>query len=135
MPHPHDAPFDPPFDEADAWLAEQGYRPPPRPADDALDRLLDDRLQDADDPDAADDLDALDDDFPLGDGTADTSSEVACPYCGEWCEITLDPGSGATQSYVEDCPVCCRPWQVTVQYDTDGAAHVHCDADDALLDD
>lgn len=105
---------DPSFDDADAWLAEHDELP-----------------HDA----STDDAEELDDDFPLGDGTADTSGEVACPYCGEWCEITLDPGSGATQSYVEDCPVCCRPWQVTVQYDTEGAAHVHCDADDALLDD
>jgi hypothetical protein len=39
-------------------------------------------------------------------------------------EIALDPGGGARQDYVEDCEVCCRPWQVTVRYGPDGAAEV-----------
>lgn len=64
------------------------------------------------------------DDFPLGDGTADTEAVVACPYCGEAVEIALDPGGGEDQQYVEDCEVCCRPWRVTVQYQSDGAAEV-----------
>jgi hypothetical protein len=68
-----------------------------------------------------DDLDA---DFPLGDGTADLAAEVRCPYCGELSEIGLDPGSGAHQQYVEDCPVCCQPWRVEVRYDDTGAADV-----------
>jgi hypothetical protein len=66
----------------------------------------------------------LDADFPLGDGTADLSGTVTCPYCGEACELSLDPGSGAHQTYVEDCPVCCQPWAVRVDYAGDGSAHV-----------
>ena len=66
----------------------------------------------------------LDEEFPLGDGTAERGAVVACPYCGEAVEITLDPGSGSYQEYVEDCEVCCRPWQVTVSYGPDGAAEV-----------
>jgi hypothetical protein len=66
----------------------------------------------------------LDRDFPLGDGTADLSSVVVCPYCGEQSEVALDPGSGARQTYVEDCPVCCRPWTVRVEYGRDGSARV-----------
>ncbi|MGY2376451.1 CPXCG motif-containing cysteine-rich protein [Pseudomonas sp. SDO524_S393] len=31
-----------------------------------------------------------------------------CPYCGEPAEALLDL-SGGDQSYIEDCPVCCRP--------------------------
>jgi hypothetical protein len=57
--------------------------------------------------------DPLDDEVPLGDGVADVDALVHCPYCGEGVEIALDPGSGAAQRYVEDCEVCCRPWQVT----------------------
>src|SRR4030095_5022918 len=30
-------------------------------------------------------------DFPLGDGTADTVAHVVCPYCGEANEIGVDP--------------------------------------------
>ncbi len=57
-----------------------------------------------------------------------------CPYCGEESEISLDPGSGSVQSYVEDCPVCCRPWMVTVRYDEEGAATVSADAEDSMDD-
>ena len=64
-------------------------------------------------PDDEFDLDA---DFPLGDGTADVGATVQCPYCGEEIEITLDPGSGDSQDYVEDCEVCCNPWRVSVSY-------------------
>ena len=72
------------------------------------------------------------DDFPLGDGTADTEAAVQCPYCGEVNDIAVDPGSGASQDYIEDCPVCCRPWHLFVSYDAEGAAHVHVEpADDA----
>ena len=66
----------------------------------------------------------LDEEFPLGDGTADLEAVVECPYCGESIEITLDPGSGPEQEYVEDCEVCCQPWRVVVQYDEDGHAEV-----------
>ena len=68
--------------------------------------------------------DPLDDDFPLGDGTADLAASVVCPYCAEESSITIDPGSGASQQYVEDCPVCCQPWQVSVRYENDGTAIV-----------
>ncbi len=66
----------------------------------------------------------LDEEFPLGDGTADTDAHVTCPYCGESVEISLDPGSGDKQDYVEDCEVCCQPWRVSVTYDRAGEAHV-----------
>jgi transcription elongation factor Elf1 len=68
--------------------------------------------------------DPLDEEFPLGDGTAATEAAVTCPHCGEESVISLDPGSGASQDYVEDCPVCCQPWRVTVRYGADGAAEV-----------
>jgi transposase-like protein len=68
--------------------------------------------------------DPLDEEFPLGDGTAATDATVTCPHCGEVNVISLDPGSGASQEYVEDCQVCCRPWRVTVRYAADGEAGV-----------
>ena len=63
-------------------------------------------------------------DFTLGDGTAETAATVYCPYCNESVEITLDPGGGSTQEYVEDCEVCCQPWTVNVQYGEDGNVEV-----------
>lgn len=53
---------------------------------------------------------------PDEEGVADTEAEVECPYCGEIVEIGLDPGGGGVSEYVEDCEVCCRPWQVRVVY-------------------
>lgn len=70
------------------------------------------------------------DEFPEGDGTADTDSEVQCPYCGELVEIVLDPGNGMVQEYVEDCQVCCRPWRVLVNYQEDGRAIVSLEGED-----
>lgn len=58
------------------------------------------------------------------DVTLDTEAEVACPYCGERVVISLDPGGGTTQEYVEDCQVCCQPWRVRLSYDESGAAEV-----------
>lgn len=70
-----------------------------------------------------------DDDLPgknshLGDASAETEATVYCPYCNESVEISIDPGGGNTQEYVEDCGVCCQPWNVTVQYREDGTAAV-----------
>ena len=70
------------------------------------------------------DDDNLDDEFPEGDGTAQTEATVLCPYCGEEVEIAIDPGSGPAQLYVEDCEICCQPWRVSVSYDEAGQAEV-----------
>ena len=72
----------------------------------------------------AHDDDNLDDEFPEGDGTAQTEATVLCPYCGEEVEIAIDPGSGPAQLYVEDCEICCQPWRVSVNYDEAGQAEV-----------
>jgi hypothetical protein len=74
--------------------------------------------------------DDLEEEFPLGDGTAETSAEVICPHCGEINEIALDPGSGGNQEYVEDCQVCCCPWLVRVRYLPDGSAEVLLELED-----
>lgn len=58
------------------------------------------------------------------DSELQTEAEVTCPYCGESMAIVLDAGGGATQEYVEDCQVCCRPWQVHVSYAQGGVAEV-----------
>ena len=44
-----------------------------------------------------------------------------CPACGEEIVIPVDPAGGATQEYVEDCPVCCRPVVLRVEIDEHGA--------------
>ena len=53
-------------------------------------------------------------------GHVDVGATVACPYCGAPNEIALDPSGGRRQDYVEDCQVCCQPWNVRIQYHRDG---------------
>jgi hypothetical protein len=56
---------------------------------------------------------------------------VVCPYCGESVELLFDPGGGASQEYVEDCEVCCRPWSVRVAFDSVGVPSVVVDTLDS----
>lgn len=51
------------------------------------------------------------------------SRKALCPYCGETVEIVLDC-SVATQQYIEDCQVCCRPIEIVADVDENGEAHV-----------
>lgn len=50
---------------------------------------------------------------------------VTCPYCFESVELYIDPDTDGT--YVEDCAVCCRPWQVRVSRDARGELSVAVD--------
>jgi hypothetical protein len=75
----------------------------------------------------SDDLDDLDDADDLDDGLDEElpgAAGATCPYCGEDVEIVIDPGGGSFQEYVEDCEVCCQPWQVRVSIDEDGHVQV-----------
>ena len=42
-----------------------------------------------------------------------------CPYCGEAFETTVDLSAGS-QSYIEDCAVCCQPINVRIRVSDDG---------------
>ena len=44
--------------------------------------------------------------------------EVQCPYCFERVEITIEADTWG--SMVQDCEVCCNPWQLTIRRDRDG---------------
>lgn len=74
--------------------------------------------------------DRLEGEFPLGDGRAQDTAEASCPYCGEGVLLRLDPGGGVRQQYVEDCPVCCRPWTVRLRFAPDGSAEVSLSPED-----
>lgn len=54
---------------------------------------------------------------------ADEGSYV-CDSCGEEIVIPLDRTAGAEQSYVEDCPVCCCPNVVHVEFFEDDEPRV-----------
>lgn len=40
-----------------------------------------------------------------------------CTYCGERNATFVDPSQGKTQTYIEDCQVCCRPNKLSISYD------------------
>ena len=37
---------------------------------------------------------------------------VQCPWCGELTEIMVE--ADVTDVFVQDCEVCCRPWEIQV---------------------
>jgi hypothetical protein len=47
--------------------------------------------------------------------TIDLTHRSRCPYCGEQVAIEVEPELSGGAQYVEDCPVCCQPWAVTVR--------------------
>ena len=55
--------------------------------------------------------------------------EIQCPYCGETIEIVIDC-SVESQSYIEDCSVCCRPMNLTVTVDEEGMPTVEASSED-----
>lgn len=49
----------------------------------------------------------------------DTATYV-CDACGEEIDLVLDHSAGMHQQFVDDCPVCCRPNVISVEFDAEG---------------
>ena len=49
---------------------------------------------------------------------------ITCPYCGESIELTIDV-SGGSQHYIEDCQVCCRPIEMSLNVLSGGEFQIH----------
>lgn len=60
-----------------------------------------------------------------------TGSEASytCDHCGEEIVIPVDPSAGASQEYVEDCPVCCHPNVIHLSFDEVGEARIRSEAE------
>jgi uncharacterized Zn finger protein len=58
------------------------------------------------------------------------SVAIRCPYCGEDVDVSVETIS-ASQSLIEDCPVCCRPMHLQVCIDDAHAVTVHATREDA----
>ncbi len=58
--------------------------------------------------------------------TLDIQNEVGyiCDACGEEIVIPVDISEGIHQTYVEDCPVCCRANLIHIDVDEEGNAKV-----------
>ena len=48
---------------------------------------------------------------------------VDCPYCGERIEVLINT-EDASQAYIEDCQVCCRPISFVISTAINGELHV-----------
>ena len=48
---------------------------------------------------------------------SDTQFVITCPYCGEEVEIYIERDTRG--DLVQDCEVCCNPWQLHVVRDGD----------------
>ncbi len=44
---------------------------------------------------------------------------IHCPYCGEGFETPVDLSAGS-QSYIEDCAVCCKPIEIALRVSDEG---------------
>ena len=54
---------------------------------------------------------------------------VACPYCGEPIELTIDANAIGGET-IEDCSVCCRPMNIRIDMiGGEPAVSVSTDAD------
>jgi hypothetical protein len=42
------------------------------------------------------------------------TTTAQCPYCWEEVEIVVDTSQG-DYTTIEDCSVCCRPWELVVR--------------------
>ena len=51
-----------------------------------------------------------------GGSTAGDEGAYVCPTCGERIVVPIDVSGGAEQRYVEDCPVCCNPNVIHVEF-------------------
>ncbi|MEX0586255.1 MAG: CPXCG motif-containing cysteine-rich protein [Pirellulales bacterium] len=54
----------------------------------------------------------------------DDEASYFCDSCGEEIVVPIDVSAGASQQYVEDCPVCCRPNLIRVEVDEDGSVRL-----------
>ncbi len=54
----------------------------------------------------------------------DGEASYICDSCGEEIVIPVDRSAGRSQEYVEDCPVCCCPNVLQVEFLSDETAVV-----------
>lgn len=56
--------------------------------------------------------------------TPDAEASYICDACGEEIVVPLDLTEGTHQTYIEDCPVCCRASVIHVEIDEHGTTSV-----------
>lgn len=59
----------------------------------------------------------------------DDEAAYRCPSCHEEIVIPVELSAGRLQEYGEDCPVCCRPNLLRVEFDEHGRARIEARPD------
>jgi len=57
----------------------------------------------------------------------ETTAEITCPHCGEMITLFVDL-SVESQTYIEDCSVCCQPMQITYAAEDGELTEIRADA-------
>ncbi|WP_083915392.1 CPXCG motif-containing cysteine-rich protein [Gilvimarinus chinensis] len=52
-----------------------------------------------------------------------TEKNVNCPFCDARLTLLIDESAGS-QTYTEDCHVCCQPMEVQITQEAEGYLHV-----------
>ncbi len=47
----------------------------------------------------------------------ESTADYTCAFCGEVNTTFVDLSAGLSQTYIEDCQVCCRPNQLYITVD------------------
>lgn len=42
------------------------------------------------------------------------SEQICCPFCGQSFDLTIET-SQASQRFIVDCEICCRPLEIAVE--------------------
>ena len=56
----------------------------------------------------------------------ESSASVACAYCGQEFEVTIDT-TFSSQRFVTDCEVCCRPCAISVECEPGEIISIHAE--------
>jgi transcription elongation factor Elf1 len=53
---------------------------------------------------------------------------ISCPYCAESMSVVIDMSAGS-QSYIEDCQICCQPMQIEFEVDEEELVNLKVEGD------
>lgn len=71
-----------------------------------------------------DDIDWDESESEANEESLNEDAGYVCNSCGEEIVVPLDHSQGKRQEYVEDCPVCCNPNIIFVEFDPDGEVNI-----------
>lgn len=53
-----------------------------------------------------------------------------CPYCGVENSVRLEVTGGRKQSFIQDCTICCKPIQISVEFENGEFTNFSADRQD-----